>query len=641
MPSLKKLLKNPSTRRAAVAACIALLLVAGLFALASRATDESKALKSATALSFETDPHSWLAHPQEVSDFHKAMATDTLASVGVVMGGVGATYGDGLILYTLRDGTRHSAIVPGCSAASCSGIPLERLTEESVRLGFTVSKVDVDWRTPSQKTLDSLAGLSAPLTLVLILVGALVVAIRLQTSVAGGPGKAGLLTERPEVDFDDVIGAREAKAALERVTAFMRDPKQYAHVGARPPRGVLLVGPPGTGKTLLAKALAGQCKANFIAVDGSYFTSMFFGAGVNKVRELFKLARKNAPCVLFIDEIDGIGKRMTSGMHGSDSELNRIINRLLVEMDGFSALENVVVVGATNHAENVDSAMRRPGRFDMQVSVTLPTLPERQQLFELYLSKVASDGAADTRALARMTPGMSPADIANTVNKAASRAAEAGHRAVTAEHLLGAIETFQMGGEVSSLKDTLTDDARRRIAYHEAGHALVAHILGAGTVDRVTIEPRGQALGVTYVTRATEDPLYGSEELAGRLAMMLGGREAEMLVFANMSSGAADDLKKASELAVTMVGSFGFSRTFGLLSVAGVPKELLGPDIQGALLAEARQMLEQAQQRCVQVLERHRDRLDVLAQLLLERESVSGPLLKDVLHGRLAKALSD
>jgi cell division protease FtsH len=224
----------------------------------------------------------------------------------------------------------------------------------------------------------------------------------------------------------------------------------------------------------------------------------------------------------------------------------------------------------------------------MLVRLGLPTLPERKRLFELYLGKVAHDGCADTAALARMTAGMSPAEIANTVNKAASSAAEAHADHVGAEHLLRAIETHQLGGEVSSVKDLLTEETRTRLAYHESGHALVGHWLKAGLVERVTIEPRGQALGVTYITRETEDPLYKQAELTSRLAMMLAGRETELLVFDSVSSGASDDLKRATELAVRMVGSLGFSEAFGLLSVAGVPKELLGPDIQGALLTEAR-----------------------------------------------------
>ncbi len=330
--------------------------------------------------------------------------------------------------------------------------------------------------------------------------------------------------------------------------------------------------------------------------------------------------------------MDGIGKRTQGGQGGgAESELNRIINRVLVEMDGFEALDNVVVVGATNHEDNVDEAMRRPGRFDMLVRLTPPTLPDRQRLFDLYIGKLAHDGTADTAALARMTSGMTPADIANTVNKAASSAAEAGAQQVSSEHFLRAIETHQLGGEVSAIKALLSQETRQRLAYHEAGHALVGHWLRVGAVERVTIEPRGQALGVTYITRDTEDPLYQQAELTSRLAMMLGGREAELLVQGSVSSGASDDLKRASELAINMVGSLGFSKAFGLLSVAGVPKELLGPDIQAAVLQEARALLEQAQAKCQQLLASKRCQLDALARALLQREVLRGDELKALL----------
>jgi cell division protease FtsH len=480
-------------------------------------------------------------------------------------------------------------------------------------------------------------GLLSPVLGVAALVGACFIGIRLQRGMGGAASR---LAIRPKTQFADAIGQEEAKAALNRVKAFMRDPVHYASLGAVAPRGVLLVGPPGTGKTLLAKALAGETKANFISVDGSYFTASFYGAGVNKVKALFKLARRNAPCVLFIDEVDGIGKRSRGGdMAGAESELNRIINRVLVEMDGFDALDNVVVVAATNHEDSIDEAMRRPGRFDMLVRLTLPTLPERQKLFDLYIRKLAHDGHADTAVLARMTVGMSPADIANTVNKAASTAAEAHAPQVTSEHFLGAIETHQLGGEVSAIKELFTQDLRDRLAYHESGHALVGHWLKAGIVERVTIEPRGRALGVTYITRDTEDPLYKQSELTSRLAMMLAGREAELLVFDSVSTGASDDLKRASELAINMVGSLGFSDAFGLLSVAGVPKELLGPDIQSAVLREARLLLEQAQATCQRLLKVNRAQLDGLAQRLLERDVISGNELKGLLGARVDEFL--
>jgi cell division protease FtsH len=305
-------------------------------------------------------------------------------------------------------------------------------------------------------------------------------------------------------------------------------------------------------------------------------------------------------------------------------------------MDGFSSLENVVVVGATNHVDNVDEAMRRPGRVDLVVRTALPTAPERQQLFGLYLGRVKAAAGMDMASIARTAVGMSPADIANCVNRAAAYAAEAGETLVSEERVYQSLETHQLGGEVTSAKDVITPETLRRIAFHESGHALVAHVLEAGSVERVSIEPRGPALGVTYVTRTHEEPLYGERELLSRLAMMLAGREAELIAFGNASSGATDDLKRASELATSMVGSMGFGKTFGLLSMAGVPRELIGPDVQKSLLDEARGLLESAQAECRRVLEDKRDRLNALTEMLLGEETVSGAPLKRVLSGEPA-----
>ena len=624
MKTLQTLLKRARANpRIPVACLLVAALAGGLVVLNQRATQEADARKSAEVLQLEKNPQDWLAHQQNASHFRHALDARSLSLVGLANGQ------SGVVLYTLKTGEKASATVPGCSALGCAGTVLDKLGDKSVEAGFTLVGVDIDARTASRRALDLINSLLSPLILLATLIGALFVGVKLQAGIGGAASR---LSTRPETVFADAVGNDEAKAALNRVKAFMRDPAQYAKLGASAPRGVLLVGPPGTGKTLLARALAGESKANFISVDGSYFTAMFYGAGVSKVKELFKLARNSAPCVLFIDEIDGIGKRTRGGEGGgAESELNRIINRVLVEMDGFEPLDNVVVVAATNHEDNIDEAMRRPGRFDMLVRLGLPTLPERQRLFELYLGKVTHDGRADTAALARMTAGMSPAEIANTVNKAASSAAEAHADTVGAEHLLRAIETHQLGGEVSSVKDLLSDETRTRLAYHESGHALVGHWLNAGLVVRVTIEPRGQALGVTYITRETEDPLYKQAELTSRLAMMLAGRETELVVFDSVSSGASDDLKRATELAIRMVGSLGFSDAFGLLSVAGVPKELLGPDIQGAVLQEARALLERSQATCQRLLQSNRAQLDALAQRLLECEVLCGDELKALL----------
>ena len=624
MTALKKLIKRVrANSRVPVAMLSVLLVVAGFVLLAQEATRETNARKSPEMLAFEQSPDSWLRNQRNVSELVKAVDAGQVATVALANGH------PGLVLYTLKSGTKASATVPGCTPIGCAGTALDKLAERSVAQGFALVGVDVDPRTKSQHLLDMLGAIVSPLLVILTMGVGFFVLMRMQTGMGGG---ASTLSERPDTTFADAIGNDEAKAALNRVKAFMADPSAYVKLGASAPRGVLLVGPPGTGKTLLARALAGESKANFIAVDGSYFTATYYGAGVAKVKALFKQARKHAPCVLFIDEVDGIGKRSRGNEGGgAESEMNRIINRVLVEMDGFESMDNVVVVAATNHENNIDEAMRRPGRFDMLVRLVKPTLPERAKLFDLYLDKVTSDGAHDSAALARMTPGLTPADIANIVNKAASSAAEAGADKVTSEHVLRAIETQLLGGEISPVKDLLTEGTRVRLAYHEAGHAMIGHWTGAGLVERVTIEPRGQALGVTYMTRDTEDPLYKQNELVSRLAMMLGGREAELLVLDSVSSGASDDLKRASELAIEMVGSLGFSETFGLLSVGGIPDKLLGPDIQAAVLREARTLLEQAQETCRTLLRAQRARLDAMAQALLTREVLQGDELKQML----------
>jgi cell division protease FtsH len=608
--------------RAGLAALLGFALLAGVM-LHEHAGRDAQSRKDAMALAFEKEADSWLAHPKAASDFEQALAARDVAAVGV----------DGtLALYTDRHGRRFSARLIDCGR-NCGQSIASRLGELSVSHGFVLTSIEIDSRTGTQLAAQNVgrAGeVLASLLPVFLIVG-FVLYFQLKGSLSLGRTK---LAEKPQTSFVDVIGADEAKKALRRVAAFMKDPAQYAAVGAQAPRGVLLDGPPGTGKTLLARALAGECGASFISVDGSHFSSMFYGAGIGKVKELFARARASAPCIVFIDEIDGIGKRSRGGeAHGGEQEQNRIINRVLVEMDGFSPHENVVIVGATNHIENIDSAMCRPGRFDMTVRTALPTPPEREDLFKLYLDKVKADAGIDTGSLARTAMGMSPADIANCVNRAAAYAAEAGEATVSMERLYQSMETHQLGGEVSSSKGVITPATLRRIAFHESGHALVAHVMNAGQVERVSIEPRGGALGVTYVARNNEEPLHGEQELLARLAMMLAGREAELLVFGNTSSGASDDLKRASELATSMIGSLGFGKTFGLLSIAGVPKELIGPDVQKSLLDEARQLLENAQAECRRVLEEKHDRLSALAELLLGHETVSGAALKAVLSG--------
>ena len=631
MTRIRKLLHALRNHPRLVGACaLALALLAGAFTLQQRAAGEALARQLPEVRAFEAGAQAWLHNEKSLADFRRSLVAQELTAVAL------ATVPPGLVLYTLKSGEKASTTVPGCTPLGCAGTLLDGLGERSALAGFALVSVHVEARTSIRRLFDAAVTVLSPLLVIGAVLGALFVVTRLQMGLGG----VSMLTVQPATRFSDVVGSDEAKAALARVRAFLGEPAKYARLGATPPRGVLLVGPPGTGKTLLARALAGECKANFIAIDGSYFSAMYYGAGVTKVRELFKLARRHAPCVLFIDEIDGIGQRSQGRAGGgAESELNRIINRVLVEMDGFDPLSNVVVVGATNHEDNIDEALRRPGRFDMLVRLALPMLPDRQRLFDLYLNRLHHDGLADTQALARLSAGMSPADIANTVNKAASTAAEMGAERVGANHLLRAIEAQQLGGDVSPIKSLLSEATRRRLAYHEAGHALVGHLLEVGSVERVSIEPRGQALGVTHIHRESEEPLYQKAELSARLAMLLGGREAELMVQGSVSSGAADDLKRASELAVKMVSSLGFSDRFGLLSVAGVPKELLGPDLQAAVLDEARALLDDAQARCRRLLGERRAQLDGLAAGLLDHEVLSGEPLTRWLPGNAAQPM--
>jgi cell division protease FtsH len=614
-------------------AVVMVVLMTGT-ALEYRAMAPQTAGKSALAQQFEARPSLWLRQARDASDLERSLNAHEVLAIGI---------DEQRLFVTTRAGERFSTeVLPGKDG-------LARLEALSREQGFALTRVKVDVRSPREKLLAAFAsvlqrGAGVLTVLLLVLVGVYVV----RNSSAMGGGSKLQLAEKPLTNFDDVIGASEAKAALQQVTAFMRHPDKYLSLGAKPPRGVLLEGPPGTGKTLLARALAGECKANFIAVDGSHFSSMFYGAGISKVKELFATARKHAPCIVFIDEFDGIGKRAHgSKVAGGQSEENRIINKLLVEMDGFSPSDNIIVIGATNHVGNVDDALKRPGRFDLVARVALPTVHDRRALFGGLLQRVKAAPAIDVDTLARSSSGLSHADITNVVNRAAVLAAEAGEDHVSQDFVHRALETHQLGGEVSSLKAMITPAHRQRIAIHESGHAVVAHVMGAGTVERVTIEPRGPALGVTFVTRADEVPLYGEQELNARLGMLLAGREAELMTFGNTTSGASDDLKRASELAIEMVSSMGFSSEFGLLSLQGVPEGLIGPHIQERALGEARALLEHAQAECRAVLERHRDVVEALTAALLKDETVSGALLREWLppaevaeigHGRHLKA---
>jgi cell division protease FtsH len=440
-------------------------------------------------------------------------------------------------------------------------------------------------------------------------------------------GTAGMfkVAQKPTTRFKDVVGVEEAKEALEDIVAYLRNPGRFSQLGARPPKGVILEGHFGSGKTLLARAVAGEASVPFLSIAGGDFSDMFMGVGVRRVKKLFALARRQAPCVIFIDEIDGLGRR-SGGSTAGETENNRIINALLVELDGFSATSGIVVVGATNNVANIDPALIRPGRFDRTCHIGLPSVDERQALFAMYAAPLRTDGETDFRQLARVSSGLSPAAIANAINGAAMIAAKEGASAVTQAHFQRALEQQLMGGPAVA-GQPLTGEERRRIAVHEAGHALVAKLLKVGVVEKVSILKRGRALGVTLVTSDEDALLQSEQELRARMTMLLGGRSAEALVFQTGSTGAANDLERVSSLAYRMVTEFGLSKGIGPFSFAGLPERERQAGAYPEAIAEARDIIRDLEDRCAALLQANRDALDRLTARLLEHETVGGEVV--------------
>lgn len=449
----------------------------------------------------------------------------------------------------------------------------------------------------------------------------------------GGGSK--LLTEVPAITFDDVIGGGEAKAALKDVVQFMRNPAHFAEIGARPPRGVLMLGGPGVGKTLLAKALAGEGRAKFIATNGSNFSSKYYGVGIQKVKQLFKIARENAPCIIFVDEIDGCSAR-GEPQTSADAESNRIINAMLVEMDGFGDNEGIIVVGATNLPQNMDPALLRPGRFDRKVTVGMPDVRDRQAIFELYAGKLKKVSPnIDFGKFARLTIGMSPAEIEQVVNQAATFAANEAKPFVDDECLMEAIETVRIGAVNEGMRIG-NEKTRHRIGVHESGHALMSAITGKGLVEKVTILPRGPALGVTLVTEKEDESLVTEDDLRNNIIMLLGGRMAELEVFNNVSTGASQDLEQASKIALGMVTKFGMSGTGKLFSYAALSQ---AQQMQAAAAAQeqAEEILQKLNERCKSLMQKYRPELDKLTEKLLEQETVEGEYVYELVRGKLPK----
>ncbi|MGE5524869.1 MAG: AAA family ATPase [Rhodospirillaceae bacterium] len=443
--------------------------------------------------------------------------------------------------------------------------------------------------------------------------------------------------QRPDTRFGDVVGVDEAKEALSDIVAFLKNPRRFSELGAKPPKGIILEGHYGAGKTLLARAVAGEAGVPFIALAGGDFSDMFLGVGVRRVKKLFALARQQAPCVVFIDEIDGLGKRSGSAS-AAETENNRIINTLLVELDGFAPTSGIVVIGATNNVRNLDPALIRAGRFDRTCHLGLPSVDEREQLFALYAGRVRTDGSADFRQLARLSTGLSPASIANAVNAAALLAAKEGAAAVTHQHFHRVLEQELMGGPAGEGQAAMNRTERNRIAVHEAGHALIARLLNVGIVEKVSILKRGRALGVTLVTDDQDVILQSEGQWRARMAMLLGGRGAEMLVLDSLSTGASNDLERVSNMAYRMVTEFGFSKTLGPFSYAGLPERERRVNDHPEAIAEARQIVKDVEEQCAVLLEANRAALEQLTKALLEHETVSGSVVDECLRNAASTA---
>ena len=441
--------------------------------------------------------------------------------------------------------------------------------------------------------------------------------------------------------FKDVAGQDEAKEALTEIVDFLHDPEKYAAIGAKLPKGALLVGPPGTGKTLLAKAVAGEAKVPFFSISGSEFVEMFVGMGAAKVRDLFKQAQEKAPCIVFIDEIDTIGKkRDNGGIGGGNDEREQTLNQLLAEMDGFDGRKGVVILAATNRPEILDPALLRPGRFDRRIPVELPDLQGRLAILKVHARDVKMDSPIDLSAVAKATSGASGAELANIINEAALRAVRMGHPAVTQSDLEESVETviagYQRKGAVISEKE------KRVIAYHEIGHALVAaKQKGSAPVTKITIIPRTSgALGYTMQVEEDEKVLLTREEAMNQLATLTGGRTAEELIFGTVTSGASNDIEKATRLARAMVTRYGMSEHFDMVALETVSNQYLGGDDSLAcsnetatrIDAEVNQIIKTAHETARSILSENMDQLHRLAAFLLEKETITGEEFMKILN---------
>ncbi len=460
-----------------------------------------------------------------------------------------------------------------------------------------------------------------------------------------GKSKARMISEEQnKVRFKDVAGCDEAKEEVQEIVDFLRDPSKYQRLGGRIPRGILLVGSPGTGKTLLAKAIAGEAGVPFFTISGSDFVEMFVGVGAARVRDMFETAKKNAPCIIFIDEIDAVGRQRGAGLGGGNDEREQTLNQMLVEMDGFDTGANVIVIAATNRPDVLDPALLRPGRFDRQVVVPLPDIRGREQILAVHMRKIPVGADIDASVIARGTPGFSGADLANLVNEAALFAARRNGRVVKMIDFENAKDKIMMGSERRGM--VMSEEERRNTAYHESGHAVVAWLLPqSDPVHKVTIVPRGRALGLTMQLPESDRYGYNKEYILTRIAILFGGRIAEEIFMNQMTTGASNDFERATQLARDMVTRYGMSDRMGPMVYAENEGEVfLGRSVtktthiseftMQAVDAEIRRIIDEQYARARKIIEENRDKMEAMTKVLLERETINAEQIAAIMNGK-------
>ena len=458
------------------------------------------------------------------------------------------------------------------------------------------------------------------------------------------------VNQNVSVRFSDVAGAEEEKQELQEVVEFLKNPKKFSSLGAKIPKGVLLVGPPGTGKTLFAKAVAGEANVPFFSISGSDFVEMFVGVGASRVRDLFQMAKKAMPCIVFIDEIDAVGRQRGAGLGGGNDEREQTLNQLLVQMDGFDSNEGIIIMAATNRADILDPALMRPGRFDRQIHINLPDVRGREAILKVHSRNKPLAANVSFKILARMTAGFSGADLANQLNESAILAARANRKAITNEDLYEAIEKIAMGPKKSSR--LVTESDKRITAYHEAGHAILAKLLPkCDEVHEVTIIPRGWAAGYTLTRPETDDRHTSKNQLLDDIIMTLGGRAAEELIIKDITAGASQDIKQVSKIARAMVTEYGMSDNIGPVNYGSDDQIFVGRDYQtrrvySEALAqrideEVQSIIKDAHEKAVKLLGENKDKLELMARLLIEKETLYAEEVNMIMRGESFDAIVD